>query len=269
MQNSQRKFLFPQLPLPCSDPQPFATGNQFVAQEKFDGQRLVVAMRDGEFSAYDRIGIPRRRDRLREIVGALTRQIGSLDFTVDGEWVDDDYVLFDLLDLGGIDFSVAPYQDRLDQLSEAFFVGDNIRIAKTFWTAPEKVAAIEWLRERGTEGVVFKDRNAAYHSGRSYVDGPLFSFDFRNVAKCIVTQSIGRMIVVALIDASDGTRREVGRVNLEPYQPVPENGAIVDVRYRIALPIGQLFKPEFAAVRTDVNEDECLYSQLVFPAAAS
>jgi len=56
----------------------------------------------------------------------------------------------------------------------------------------------------------------------------------------------------------------VGNVTIPPNQPVPNLGAVVEVRYLYAYPDGSLYQPVYLGERSDVDVTECVVSQMKF-----
>ena len=56
----------------------------------------------------------------------------------------------------------------------------------------------------------------------------------------------------------------VGNVTIPPNHPVPNVGAVVEVRYLYAVPDGSLYQPVYLGMRNEVEPHECVVSQLKF-----
>jgi bifunctional non-homologous end joining protein LigD len=61
----------------------------------------------------------------------------------------------------------------------------------------------------------------------------------------------------------------VGNVTIPPNHPVPEVGAVVDVRFLYAFKeSNSLYQPVYLGQRKDIEPHECILSQLKFKPSA-
>jgi bifunctional non-homologous end joining protein LigD len=163
-------------------------GQKWLHEIKFDGYRVQAHVRDGHATLFTRSGLD-WTGRFGDAIPEALRQLDATDIIIDGEIVAEgaggasDFSLlqadlgagradrlvfyaFDLLRLDGKDLRPAPLVERKAAL-EALLRG-----------APETLKYSEHFEENGElvlrhacrlslEGVVSKDRNAPYRSGRS------------------------------------------------------------------------------------------------------
>ena len=119
-------------------------------------------------------------------------------------------------------------------------------------------------KEEGQEGVVFKRLDAPYIPGRPNSGGDQFKFKFVETASVVVTAQNGKRSVQ--MGLYDGERIvSAGNVTIPVGQVIPEEGAIIEVRYLYAFPeSGALFQPVYLGQRDDIEANECSVSQLKF-----
>src|ERR1043165_8554198 len=197
--------------------------DQWCAQEKFDGRRMLVRKEGEAINGINKkgnlIGLP-------EPLFQVIRQYGA-DVVIDGEAIGDNYYAFDLLNLDGIDIRDWPYRERLAALMNLLFSVQQtvIKFVDVAYTTEQKLAMLDKLRKGKREGVVFK-------------------------------QLIGR----------DGWVT-CGNVTIPANHKIPQAGQVVEVRYLYAFPeSGVLYQPVYLGPRNDVDDSDCLTSQLKFKA---
>src|SRR5690606_1835003 len=160
-------------------------GERWLHELKWDGYRLLAALRDREPRLWSRNGLDWTA-RVPEVDDALAA-LGVRDLLVDGELIAgqgrrEDFnllqqvlsgerqgrlrlVLFDLLHVGGVDLSAAPLHER-KQLLERLLRGAPDALAYSSHGMGDGAAALQAALEAGFEGLVSKRGDAAYHPGR-------------------------------------------------------------------------------------------------------
>ncbi len=153
--------------------------DRFVAQAKSDGVRCQ-AHRDGDsVIAFSRTG------KELALPVEVTQAALALDlraFILDGELVDGRLIAFDVLSTGA-DRRKLPYDGRLELLQS--FVPDAIGplfYTPTAWVEFEKKTMLKSLRSTGAEGMVFKNRKAAYSSDRPSSGGNALKWKWKSTA---------------------------------------------------------------------------------------
>lgn len=236
----------PQLLNPVEDPEGYLSDAAFWAQEKFDGQRILIEKRGVTVTGINRRGLA------TGLPEPLVNVIGGCpgDFVVDGELVGATYHAFDILGDG-------PYSARLERLRET--LGTHVTTARTL---TEKQQLLADVKARGGEGIVLKRHDAPYTPGRPASGGSQLKHKFTQSASCIVHGANGgkRSVELGLFEA--GAIRMVGNVTIPANHKVPASGAVVEVRYLYAFPGGSLFQPVYLGPRDDITPEDCLASQL-------
>lgn len=262
----------PQLLNPATDAeaQALILDNAFVAQEKMDGERRLLQRK----SATEVVGINRKGlvvDLPQPIAAAVLKDAMRGLFVLDGEAVGDVLYVFDALEANGSDLTGLPYTKRHHYASAiiASLNSDAIRIVPLASSASDKNALFKDVKARGGEGVVFKNKSATYTEGRPASGGAQRKFKFVESASCIVgkVNEGKRSVALVLLDDA-GTEAGVGNVTILPNFTIPKAGDVVEVRYLYANKNGgSLYQPVYLGVRSDIEREACVISQLKFAAS--
>ena len=252
----------PQLLNPIDETQAnqYIADNDYWAQEKFDGKRILIRRTGDTVIGINRTGM--QIDLSQSLVErALT--LGSQQWLMDGESVGDIFHAFDLLESACVDLRPEPYATRYRNLVRLVGIGGCIRTVDTSATASSKKAMLKRLRERNAEGIVFKRHQSVYTPGRPASGGDQLKLKFTASCSCIVAGlNSRRSIKLELIQ--HGNRIAVGNVTIPPNQQLPILDDIVEVRYLYAYPAGSLYQPVYLGRRDDVSIQACTLSQLKF-----
>jgi len=161
-------------------------GDAWLHEIKWDGYRIIATWRDGKVRLWSRNALE-WTERLPDIRTAL-ESLGVANAALDGELIagsgnrDDfnllqatlsgeaqgalTYVVFDLLQLDGVDVSAAPLRERKDLLQQ--LLGDGIpHLAYSSHIEGDGAAALRLAAEKAFEGIVSKRADRAWHPGRS------------------------------------------------------------------------------------------------------
>ncbi|MEO8843168.1 MAG: WGR domain-containing protein [Kofleriaceae bacterium] len=243
----------------------FLADDSMIAQQKLDGIRVIVHVNEGGL-------VPTNRDgKVTQLAG---QALGGLAYLphgtiVDGEVLGDAYWMFDVLQLAGEDVRSRGYLERwelLDNELEPALTGEA-RVLQVATTANQKRALHDKLREANAEGIVFKQRDAPYTSGRVTTQR---KYKFVKSADVMIVENVGnayRMCVMdgkAMFDCGNvfaGTTN-ASRNDLDARLGRKER-PVAEVRYLYATDDHQLFQPVFVRLRDDKLGKACLRDQLV------
>lgn len=226
----------------------------YVTQCKYDGERVTVSLRRSGIQAANRKG------EARPLTGPAEAELKKLlalpDFgeeretVLDGELMGDVYVVYDLVTLRDNDMKKRSFDERYAALEE--LLADNLGLlAPTAWTEEEKRAMLARAHKEGWEGIMYRNVNADYVTGRS---PNLLKHKLWATCTCrVLTANTQRSIQVALLDET-GNEVFVGNVTVPVNQDVPEPDDLVEVRYLYAMEGGSLYQPTLLGVRTDLDE---------------
>lgn len=232
----------------------YLSSPDWAAQRKYDGERGLVSMRRSGFQPTNRKG--ELRSITQAVHDALSRFLAQPDFgderetVVDGELMGDVYIIYDVLTLRDNDVRKQSYAERFSAL-EMLLDADLGMLAETAWTEEEKRAMLDRARTEAWEGIVFRNVNGSYVTGRTKV---LLKFKLWASATCrVLTVNTQRSVQLAVVD-DDGLERFVGNVTIPVNHDIPEPDDLVEVRYLYLGEGGSLYQPIYLGVRTDKEE---------------
>ena len=244
--------------IPESEATDLLSDNDWVAQQKFDGTRLVLRSTTAGFKGFNRKGA------LTTVPDSVAQAIKGIDCTLDGELIGNVYYTFDCLRLG-LDFcaTATPLIARLTAMRSLSFNTDSIVVVNCAVCTADKVRLWDKLKADNAEGIVFKGRNAPYTYGRPSSGGLYLKHKFYKTCSCVVTKINQQRSVGVSLDR--GTELEpVGNVTIPPNFNVPSLNDIVEVRYLYAFLGGSLYQPTYLGCRTDIALEDCTMEQLVY-----
>jgi len=261
--DKQSTGILPQLlnPIEEGELSRFIRDPAFWMQEKFDGRRLLIQKQGGTITGINKLGLSVAVPSSIEEAAKVFHQ----DFILDGEAVGDMLHVFDLLSINGELVKDQPYTGRYLHLMNLLASGRQrfIKLVQSAFMPRQKQDMLDELRKKGREGVVFKNLNSPYTSGRPASGGPQFKFKFCESASFIVGKVNGkRSVSLKLFDGTDLV--SVGNVTIPANKSIPKPDDVVEVRYLYAFRGGSIFQPVFIGKRDDVKPVECSVDQLKY-----
>lgn len=236
----------------------------YCLQEKFDGKRMLLRKTGNVIEGINRKGL------IVSVPESIASEALCLpyDFLLDGEAVGDALHLFDLLEFAGKSYRSQPYTNRIDML--AGLIPSEFTALKAVYTARsarEKIAFLERLRRENKEGAVLKNLTAGYTPGKpaGAAANDQLKYKFVESASFLVTvvHPTKRSVSLGLYARSEIV--EAGNVTIPPNAPMPQPGAVVEVRYLYAFrQSGAVYQPCYLGEREDIEAAECTVSQLKY-----
>jgi bifunctional non-homologous end joining protein LigD len=240
-----------------------SSNKNWVFQEKFDGKRLIVSVKDQKSKAFNKkgieIGIPHSILEEAEILAQ------GENIVLDGEYVNNTFIVFDIIAYKKC-LKKAPYSTRLEILEKIFsrFSGLAIRGIETSKSTKEKRELFLSLKSSKKEGVVAKELSATYLPGRPNSKGPYLKHKFVKTTSAIVSGH-NQKHSVCLCLLENGKKIPIGNVTIPQREPLPEVDSVIEVKYLYAMPnSNSLYQPTFLTKRDDVDQKECTLSQLEY-----
>jgi bifunctional non-homologous end joining protein LigD len=256
--------LLPQLlnPIEENELQNYIQDDNWCAQEKFDGRRMLIQKQGDVILGINKkgntIGLPLPVFEAVKLIKA--------DVVIDGESIGDAVHAFDLLELDGEDLRVWPYRKRLAELMNVLFKVQQrtIKLVDTAFKTEQKQIMLAELRKGKREGIVFKLQSAPYTPGRPNSGGSQLKHKFVATLSAVVAKiNQCRSVEIRLLD-NEGWQI-AGNVTIPTNQAIPTVGDVVEVQYLYAhRESGVLYQPVYKGKRDDVDQEECLRSQLKF-----
>lgn len=245
-----------------------ALGDDWLVQEKHDGERRILIHDGGEVSFANRRGLETGVAKdIDDAFRRLGRVIGGR-LILDAEDMGDHVVIFDVPE----HFMIrdGSFRERatilghlwktiLDQGLASVLKVDVPTPAWTFFAT-----ALDTLQESGAEGYVLRHKDSLYEAGRPASGGSALKVKFWAEATCRATEGREgkRSIGLELRDGIDGPWIPVGNVTVPANQDIPAPGTLVEVRYLYAHAGGALFQPLLKGVRHDLTEEAAVMAQL-------
>ena len=260
----QPSGLLPQLLNPIDEAQvsELIVDDDFCAQEKLDGRRLIIQKKGQNILGINKkgltIGLPLP---VFEVVRGF-----DADVAIDSESIGDNVYAFDLLELDGVDIRSWPYRERLAALMNLLFSVQQrvIKLVDTAFTAHQKLEMLKKLKEAKREGIVFKQIFAPYTPGRPSSGGYQFKHKFVATLSALVAKVNKQRSVEISLMGKNGWQT-AGNVTIPANQSIPKAGEVVEVRYLYAHQQSDvLFQPVYLGLRNDVDALECRVSQLKY-----
>jgi len=255
--------VLPQLLNPCTEDelQAYLHDDEFGMQEKYDGDRRLILVKDGKAKGINRKGqfvqlMPKTAE------AAL---LPGIDMIIDGEAIGETLYAFGILACDGEDLRKLSYLKSYMRLLEVLspHPHEGIEIVPLALTVKEKKALFAKVKAEGGEGVVFKHLDAPFSAGRPNKGGDQIKFKNWESASCIV---IGindkRSVQLGLYES--GEMIIVGNVTIPANREIPQKGRVVEIRYLYAYKGGSLFQPQYEGERTDIDSADCDTAQLKY-----
>ena len=265
--DTKEVFFVPQLlnPIDESEVLSYLKDDSYGAQEKKDGRHQAFSKKAGK------VQVTNKKGQAIGYPAALEKAIQTnQDLLVDSEAIGDVFHTFDLLELHGEDLRKLGYRKRYDVLKSLFynyaaFAIDTISLVPLAIGYKEKKALYDNLKAAGKEGIVFKKLDAPHTPGRPASGGPMIKCKFYGELSARVCQGREgkRSIGLELMDSKENWIN-VGNCTIPQNKEVPSIFQVVEIRYLYALKGGSLYQPIYKEVRDDVNESECLMTQIKY-----
>ena len=244
----------------------FLANDDIVAQQKLDGERVLVHVNAEELLVTNREGQKKSLD-VSQFAGLTYLPHGTI---VDGELLGGQYWMFDVLAFAGEDVKQRGYLERyeiLDGEVEPALTGD-MRVLPVAIGKMAKQKLHDNLRAANAEGLIFKEREAPYTPGAR--GAAMRKFKFLKSADVVILENAGNAYLMAVYDGkklfeigkvfagtTNASRKSLDAALARGERPVCE------VRYLYATDGHQLFQPVFVNARDDKAAKECLRTQLV------
>lgn len=234
-----------------------ATG-RYLLQPKHDGHRVIITLVDGRVIATKRNGDA--RDLPKGVAKYLEAQFADQTIVVDGELIDQEYVVFDVLLHNKTEWFRKPAEERAAEVTRLFTDSTPVIATVTAYRPDECLALFNSCYDHGCEGVVAKVKRAPYASGRT--DKGL-KMKFWNTASVVIMGPTpdGKSSVMLGV-YTKGKLIHIGDTSINGKGEAPKD-AICDVKY-LNLPSadGHLYQPEFIRLRDDIPASDCTVEQL-------
>ncbi|HVT78444.1 MAG TPA: WGR domain-containing protein [Acidimicrobiales bacterium] len=244
----------------------YLTSDDFFAQQKLDGHRLMLHCADGEVTVLGRSGQSSQhapRFAMEPYATELAR-LGNV--TLDGELIDDLLYVFDAprIEAAGID-TATPYAARRAALDDLFAAWQPnpaaFRVVPTAQTTEAKLELLAQCDRIGAEGIMLKHVAAPYQPGQR-VDTMLKVKFVRDADFVVSAVGVGGHDNYELgLYNEQGELEVVGRCSGIGKEQCAV-GDVVTVRYLYVATNGKLYQPRMMRRRTDKPAQSCVLAQI-------
>lgn len=254
-----RPMLAESIDSPLSDN--YFTSDGWVAQQKLDGERVIIEVIDGTLTAYNRQGMAKVKN-IGEQMLAPFRDLTKGRWVFDGEVVGKTLWLFDMPAAGEFHDEQTSFMDRytnlLVTLKSMGAIGDDIGLVRLATGEEAKRELYQEVMDANGEGIIFRDRASFYQPGKRC--GALQKYKMVNEADCLVTESHPTKESVTLSVFNDaGDLIEVGQASTIGKSPTPNVGDVWEVRflYVTSADNPRMVQPRLTRIRDDKSANEC------------
>ncbi|WP_411839597.1 WGR domain-containing protein [Paracoccus sp. ME4] len=256
----------PQLLNEISPAEAAALGDDWLFQEKHDGERRGLIFDEGRIVFANRKGLETGiQQPIADAFTRLTEVVGGR-LILDAEDMGDHVVIFDVpahfMIQEGTFRERASILAHLEKTITNLGLGGQLRVdvpvpASEFFAGGEAL-----LREGNAEGFVARKADSLYTVGRPASGGNALKVKYWADITCRVAAGrIGKSsVAIELLDEA-GDWTPVGNVTINGA-PMPEVGSLIDVKYLYAYKGGSLFQPTYLRPRTDLDASECRIDRL-------
>ncbi len=222
-----------------SDLEDFIKSDDWAAQEKINGKRIMIRAANGGVVGINKRGlecpIP------RELQDALKGQT----FVLDGELVGTTYHVFDMMETSGVSLMKEGVRFRWQMAESAVSgAGACVKIVPLVIGTARKREMVENLRANRKEGVVFKRLDARYEAGRRPNLGNAIAVKvkfYAEIAVEVLKWNDKSSVEVAALDS--GRLVSVGNVTVhEKYVSQIAVGEVIRVKYLYATDAAKLYQ---------------------------
>lgn len=252
----------------------FLKDDDWVAQQKMNGKRIVIERHNGTTVGYN------RKNQECPIPQTVVKDLSDQEnLLLDGEMVGGVFHVFDALVLENKPVVGHSYTKRCDLLVD--FFNDNSfdyikRVPHAFGLKGKK-NLVDQLQKENQEGIVFKHVDAAYTPGKIENLAKAIAVKikfYREDSFEVISWNQKSSIEIGAYD-KNGNLVSVGNVTVPAkYAKQIVNGYVVRVRYLYATKANQLFQPVLCpdedgdVVQSDLDRFDCKLSKLKFEGKA-
>jgi bifunctional non-homologous end joining protein LigD len=240
-----------------------------AAQMKYDGKRLRVLVEGKSVTAYN------RTNQSCGISSTMIRQVqrfaevGPIMF--DGEGIGDVLYVFDLLEVCGKDIRDLRFDERDAQLQAIVAASKSTAIiaAPTEYSETGKIALLQDVKSKGLEGIVLKQIDSPYRSGRrpdQFKHKLTTSSSFLVLTLNYLKPAPRNSVDLGVFDDA-GQLIQCGSVTIrnDSFKNSIRVGSVIEVKYLHCFPESNtIYQPRMLGIRDDIPAEDCLLSQLRF-----
>lgn len=262
--------LIPALPTAIGDDPVELRGDEWLVQEKHDGENRPVLISDDVIILANRTGQPvPGTDALLEELSVMRDAVGEVLLNTEDMGAGG-LVVFDVVEGLGVSRG-SPFSERNGALIRLRDAVSGFRLIRVDAAVPlrefQADGGEERLRKANAEGYVLKRADAPYAPGRSSNPKKAAMLKVKFVEDATFRVAEGREVGKRSVgieswDDEAGCWVPKGNVTVPVNAPMPEPGTYADVRYLYAYDGGSVYQPVWKGARTGVTPEDCSVSKL-------
>ncbi len=246
----------------------YLTSDDYVFQEKHNGDRRLVEKQNGIIRDYNRNGKPGKG--LPQCVKDALNAHPTSQFILDGELVGDVFFVFDILFYGTDPAAAKPYREREALFQTNFPTSDFIKPVRSFKTPQEKITLIKFLVGIRAEGFVVKDMNAVYRPAITNSTRFNFRYKFWKTLDAVVIGDtterddkgmLKNSVRLGCYDSQGKLKDICGSTKKAEFTLKP--GDVVELKYLYGTQTLDVVQPTMLRKRTDKAPNLCTLDQLI------
>jgi bifunctional non-homologous end joining protein LigD len=244
--------------VPESDVERYINDDRYLAQEKYDGERRPVAIREtviGSNKNSFQTSLP------ADIVDVLSTLPQGTE--IDAEQVGEILYMFDVMMIAGQcqrDLSCLERKRKVDALVNRLGNPANIVAVETAHNTEEKRSLYARLRAQSKEGIVFKRKDASYGEGKNDDQIKVKFIESATLQVASIHPSKRSITVQAFDDM--GAAVLLGSVTIPANCSIPPLNSFVEVKYLYV--VKSLVQPVYQGQRSDQTLEACSTRQLKY-----
>lgn len=264
-----KAMLAPNESIKPKDVEQYITNDNWWAEPKLDGHRVIVVVKDGRPTCLNRDGeIFKNRIPAQSLEDFTGGQWGDGTWIFDCEYmadVDHHFYVFDFLETPNGSLLEKSYAERRIQLSALFtqWTPFTVHLVPSTVTPDGKRDLLAKIEAAGGEGVMFKDKNARYSPGKRSTNN--LKYKLWKDVDCVVSETYRegkRSIGLEIYDAN-GASIDIGSCTMSDRNLLRvKEGDVVTIKYLYCGAGMRLFQPAFIRIRRDKAPSECTTDQL-------
>jgi len=231
-------------------------------QQKCDGVRVLPHLENGKVTCYSRKGLPMQ---VAPSVTSALKVFSRGTWVFDGEYLNDELWLFDLVVADEIITPRTPYCDRrgtLVRLIDHLGIDEGIKVLPSVTGIEGKQELLRRLTEHKAEGYMLRSLSSPYLPGKRSKD--LVKVKWNKDIDCVVTRLYVGGHNNFAVAVYDGDRLveigEVTRLSADGDKVKP--GDVVTVKILYVTNDNRLYQPTLPRLRSDKDPEECTIDQL-------
>lgn len=241
----------------------FILNSDWVFEQKIDGKRALIEVKDRVPTAYNRKG--QETNLPHTIIDAFDNKGFNGYWMFDGEILDHEFWVFDVIACPGANYGVTDLRDLafsqrrqfLEQLFETW-TSKNVKLVRQEFVDVRKSMLLKRIHDEGGEGIVIKNLTGRYQSGKR--SDAWLKLKFTATHEVVVTElnPEGKEFAVRVGHIHDGVMIDAGGLK------IPERliegirvGDVLEARYLYATEDKKLYQPIFIRKRTDKHPEDC------------